>query len=360
MTSDITKATTWIAPVVFVLAGALTGLVVERVILARVERSVRRREWAGEGLVVSALRGIVPLWSVVAGVYGAVLSLPLSPDWLQVSRRVLLTIVIASATLVLARIAAGIVRLYNRHLQRRDGGTEPLSPSIIANFTQLSVAVVGALIILQSLGIAITPILTALGVGGLAVALALQDTLSNFFSGLYILIARQINPGDYVKLSTGEEGNVVDITWRNTKIKEGPNNIIIVPNAKLASSTVTNYYEPNREIVVGVQVGVSYDSDLEAVERIALEVAHRVLGDVRGGVKNFDPALRYHTFSDTSIDFTVVLRAQDIANRDALKHEFIKRLHQRFLAEGIRFRSPAGVSLRVSERVGHVAERRYG
>ena len=136
-------------------------------------------------------------------------------------------------TLVVARIVTASMSRYSGHLSRQGRGPEILSPTIVTNFTQLLVFLVGALIVLESLGIAITPILTAFGVGGLAVALALQETLSNLFSGLYISTARQLVPGDYVKLKTGEEGTIVDITWRNTKIKEGPNNMIIVPNANI-------------------------------------------------------------------------------------------------------------------------------
>ena len=222
---------------------------------------------------------------------------------------------------------------------------EILSPSIITNFTQLLVFLVGTLIGLQSLGIAITPILTALGVGGLAVALALQETLSNLFSGLYIITARHIRPGDYVKLATGEEGTVIDITWRSTKLREGLNNLIIVPNAKLASATVTNYDEPEREIVVPVRLGVSYESDLATVERITLDVAREALAAAPGSLPGFEPVLRYHTFGDASIDFTVVLKAQSIGNQDTVKHEFIKRVHARYQAEGVRFRSETGIAL---------------
>jgi small-conductance mechanosensitive channel len=330
----------WIPPAAFVLGGILAGLIAERAVLARIERYVARREWAGQ-LVLTALRGLAFTGGMTAGIYGAVLSVPLAPVWSRVLEKALLSIVIASVTVVVARIAAGSVNLYAQRLQRHERGTDLLSPTIVTNFSQLLVFLVGALIILQSLGIAISPILTALGVGGLAVALALQETLTNLFAGLYILTARQIRPGDYVRLNTGEEGKIIDITWRNAKIVEGPNNLIIVPNTKLASATVTNYNQPDREIVVAVQVGVSYDNDLVSVERTTLEVARQILQDVPGSVREFEPALRYQAFAETSVNFVVVLRVRDISEQDRIKHEFIKRLHTRYQADGIRFRSPA-------------------
>ena len=93
------------------------------------------------------------------------------------------------------------------------------STSILVTMIELIVYITGALFLLQSFGVSITPLLTALGVGGLAVALALQDTLANLFSGINILLSKQIKMGDFVKLSSGEEGLVIDMNWRNTVIK---------------------------------------------------------------------------------------------------------------------------------------------
>jgi small-conductance mechanosensitive channel len=89
-----------------------------------------------------------------------------------------------------------------------------------------------------------------------------------------------------------------------------------------------------------VQVGVSYDSDLDHVERVAVEVAREVLQDTPGGVKEFEPFIRYHTFDDFSINFTVILRVQEYVDRYLVTHEFVKRLHKRFNQEGIEIPFP--------------------
>ena len=197
------------------------------------------------------------------------------------------------------------------------------------------VFVIGGLIILRSLGISITPILGTLGVGGLAVALALQDTLANVFSGIYMTLARHVRIGDFVKLESGEEGYVFDIGWRATKVRMLPNNVVIIPNSKLSQSVITNYYMPVQEMSVLVQVGVHYDSDLKHVEKVTIEVGEEVLKEVQGGVAGFKPFIRYHTFNDFSIDFSVILRAKEFVDNYMIKHEFIKRLHERYNKEGI-------------------------
>lgn len=307
----------------------------KKIILAQLKKIVARTKWESDEVVIVALRGMPILWFVIAGIYGAILSVPMSPSLLTPLQKILLVVVILSVTLVLAKVATGFINLY----ARRAEGVLP-STSIFANLAKLLVFVIGILIILQSLGISITPILTALGVGGLAVALALQDTLSNLFSGLHILASRQVKPGDYVKLDTGEEGYVTDITWRNTTITALPNNRIIVPNSKLASAVITNYHPPAKEMGLLVQVGVSYGSDLAKVEKVTIEVAKEVMREVQGGVPEFEPFIRYHTFADSSINFTMILRAREFVDQYLVKHEFIKRLHERYKDEGVEIPFP--------------------
>jgi small-conductance mechanosensitive channel len=113
------------------------------------------------------------------------------------------------------------------------------------------------------------------------------------------------------------------------------NNLVVVPNAKLAQAIVVNHHLPSEELAVLVGVGVDYASDLEHVERVAMEVGREVMGEVKGGVAEFQPFIRYHTFGESSIDFTVILRAKEFTDQYLVKHEFVKRLHRRFDEEGI-------------------------
>jgi small-conductance mechanosensitive channel len=335
----------WMIPSALVACGALLGLVSERYVFPRLERVAVARRWVGGDFFIASLRGVTLAWFLIAGTYLALLTIPLHPAARNVAHKVLLVVLIASVTIAVARITGELVSNYSLSLRRR-GTTSLPSPSILLNLTRLLVLTLGGLVVLQSLGIAITPLLTALGVGGLAVALALQETLSNLFSGIYIIVSRQFKPGEYIKLNTGEEGYVVDINWRSTKIREGPNNMIIVPNAKLAAANVTNYYQPNTEVAVSVQVSVGYESDLDRVEQVALEVARRVMRETHGGIPEFEPLLFYHTFGGESINFNVILRAREVGEQSRVKHEFVKWLHERFRREGIAFRSRPEVLLR--------------
>jgi len=209
------------------------------------------------------------------------------------------------------------------------------SGSLLQGIARGIVIGIGLLILMDSLGIPITPLLASLGVGSLAVALALQPTLENLFSGVQIVIDKPVRIGDFIKLESGEEGFVEKIGWRSTWVKLLPNNVVIIPNKVLVDSKVLNYFYPSRDLAVLVQVGVHYDSDLGHVERVTIETARETLKEVPGGVANFDPFIRYHTFGDFSINFTAILRAKEFVDNYLIKHEFIKRLHKRYAKEGI-------------------------
>lgn len=333
---NIASVDAWAISLSWLLGGISLGLLFEKALLWRLKALAGRTKWKGYAIIIAAFPGTAALWFILAGFYGALLGLPLGPVYLNILNKLLLVILILSTTWFLAKVAVGFVNLYTNTTV----GAFP-ETAILAALTKLLVLIIGLLVVLQTLGLSILPILTAFGVGGLALALALQDTLSNFFSGLQILLSRQFQVGDFIRLETGEEGHVADITWRNTIIRELPNNMIVVPNAKLAASRITNFHLPDKEVTALVPLRVSYTSDLEKVERVTLETARSVLKEIEGGVSDFEPLLRYTAFSDFGISFNVLLRVSEFTNRFLITHELIKRLHRRYAEEDIEIPFPA-------------------
>ena len=169
---------------------------------------------------------------------------------------------------MLMRAASNLVRHYGSQIP----GAMPVT-TLTETLAQLAVLLLGIVLIFSAEGLQLAPILTALGVGGLAVALALQDTLANLFAGFYMAVAGQVRVGDYIKLNTGEEGYVADITWRSTTFRTLNKNLIVVPNAKLAQAIITNYHLPGKQMLSSLQVHVDLDSDPDRVRQILLEVA---------------------------------------------------------------------------------------
>lgn len=318
----------WTA-VIMGLAWAL-GHFVAAVAITRAPQWLTRHQHALLHGSIRIVRKRLPWWVLLVGVWLSAAYWPLTPQEYQLVEQALFTIGAVSVTLAAAAIASLSVDAYGAMLA-------PVMPvsSLTRNIAWTVVAVIGLLVILNGLGLSITPMITALGVGGLAVALALQEPLANFFAGLFITLAGQIRVGDYVTLDGGQEGYILDFSWRSTRLRMLSNNLIIVPNAKLAQAIVINHHLPSQDMAVLVEVGVDYASDLAHVERVVVDVARDIMKRVPGGVPGFEPFVRYHTFADSSINFTVILRGQEFVDQYLIKHEFIKQLHARFDAEGI-------------------------
>jgi len=311
------------------LAGGGLALVAALVVIPWLVRGARRRVDQQIVDVLEATRGPIVIWGSAAGAFLVLTVIPI-PDETRPNLALAATIgTILGVTWFATSLAS---RLTKAALIR--SGVLP-NATLLPNLAAAATLMVGLLVALATADVAITPLLTALGVGGIAVALALQPTLTNLFAGVQILASHQLRPGDFVKLASGEEGYVTDVSWRQTTIRALANNTFVVPNSTLASTIVTNMHLPDNELAVLVAVGVDYASDLEHVERVTVEVAREVTAALPGAVSGFEPFIRYHTFGDSSIDFNVILRANEVVEQHLLRHEFIKRLHRRYRDEGI-------------------------
>ncbi|MEV7179890.1 mechanosensitive ion channel family protein [Kitasatospora sp. NPDC093679] len=324
----------WVVAGIALASGCVAGLVL-RALMKWLGKHAGRTKWSGDDIIVDALRTVVPWAAVVAGAAVAASALPLTARIGGLVDKSLTAVLIVIATLSAARVVAGLVQSV---AASRTGVAA--SATIFVNITRIVVLSMGVLVALETLGVSIAPLVTALGVGGLAVALALQDTLANLFAGVHILASKTVQPGDYIRLTSGEEGYVVDINWRNSVVRNLSNNLVIIPNGRLARTNMTNYSQPEQKLSILVQVGVGYDSDLEHVEKVTLDVVDSVMADISGGVPDHEGAVRFHTFADSRINFTVILGVGEFSDQYRIKHEFIKRLHQRYRTEGISIPAP--------------------
>lgn len=318
-------------PLVILAVTFLAGLIVRRLVLGAL-RAWTDRTQSRPGLILAdALRGPMLIWVVIVGAHLAIQGSTLPEKITAVESKSLAVLWIISLTLMGMRLAGNLVRYYGQQVP----GALPVT-TLTETLAELAVAMLGILLILSALDFRITPILTALGVGGLAVALALQDTLSNLFSGFYVAVARQVRLGDYIRLNTGEEGYVTDIGWRSTTVRSLGNNMIVVPNAKLAQAIVTNFHLPEKRMAASLQVSVSYDADPDHVERVLLDVAHRGLHEITGMVAEPAPAVTFDPgFGDSALGFTLGFQVAEFSSQFGVKAELRKRILHRFREEGI-------------------------
>ena len=330
---DINKA---LIPSVVVLLSAVTLLIVRGIAFRLLHRWAKKTETKIDDIIIKSLKTPSIYWCIAIGLYIGIAVSDLPEKYVLYINKAIHIIVIFSITIAAANLAGKIFRNYIQ------SSNLPIPTTGLAyGILNGTILILGLLIILSVLGISITPLITALGVGGLAVALALQDTLSNLFAGMHILMEKSVRVGDFIRLETGQEGYVVDITWRTTRVRMLPNNMVVIPNSKLSQSIVTNYYLPEKRMSLLIPIGVSYSSDPEKIERILVEEAKKGAGEIPGLLGEPEPFVRFIPgFGDSSLDFTLICQVKEFVDQYLAQHELRKRIFKRFKEEGIEIPFP--------------------
>jgi small-conductance mechanosensitive channel len=324
-------------PGVTFVAVTLLGLVVRELALRGLGRWLRGPD--GTTAIVEVVRVPSVLWCLVAGIEAAIDVAQLPARAAHLLHLALVAAIILSVTVTVANVVGALIA---RAGDRRSLGG-PIT-GLAQTSARGAVFIVGGLVLLGALGVQITPLLTALGVGGLAVALALQDTLSNLFAGLHLLADKPIRVGDYVKIGDGVEGFVVDVGWRSTRVRLLQNSVVIVPNSTVAKSTIINYDLPESRMAVLLRVNVDYASDPDRVEAVLVEEAERAGGEVPGLLAEPRPTARLIPgFGDSALEFTLVCHVATFVDQYAVQHELRKRILRRLRAEGIGIPFPSRV-----------------
>jgi small-conductance mechanosensitive channel len=275
-------------------------------------------------------------WCIAIGLYLGLAVSEIDEKYIYIINKTIYVLVIFSMTIAAANLAGRLFKSYIQH------SNFPL-PTTGLTYAILNgiILITGFLIILTVLGISVTPLITALGVGGLAVALALQPTLANLFAGIHIMMEQAVRVGDFIKLESGQEGYVEDITWRTTRIRMLPNNMVVIPNGTLSQSIVTNYYLPEKRMSLLIPVSVSYASDPEIVERILIEEAKNAVGEIPGLLGEPEPFVRFIPgFGDSSLDFTLICQVGEFVDQFLAQHELRKRIFKRLRREEIEIPFP--------------------
>lgn len=274
---------------------------------------------------------------ILAALYTAIEEFNLPRRWDHIaSQAILVTLII-----VLFFFPARVVQLFLTRMSRRQPQLERVTQpaSFLVKFLFSLVAVI---VILENLGVHLTAVWTTLGVGSVAVALALQDTLGNFFAGLYILADHPVNLNDYIRLDSGQEGFVTRIGWRSTLLRTGQNNMVVVPNSTLAKAVITNFSFPEERLLVTVPVGVAYGTDPRRVERLLVEIATNLAQEDFAGLLKYPApsALLLPGFGASTLDFTLYVNVRRFSDQGAVQSELRKRILERFAKESVEMPFP--------------------
>jgi small-conductance mechanosensitive channel len=341
---EIIQRFEYIFAIIIIIASYIVGQIAKLILRKVAKRLTKKTKTSLDDEILQAIDKPI-LWAItIAGINIALLSLTILNNYnTQIITAARITGIIIGCWTTL-RIVKGVLQWYQDEISiKTKTDMDDKYLHIFRRVINFVVYAIVGILILGQLGVEITPFVMSLGIGGLAIALALKDTLANLFSGFYMISDRAVKIGDYVEIEAAGgtvKGHVKDISWRTSKLKTLTDNYVIVPNSIFANSTVINYQAPTSEMSVIIPVGVSYDADLEKVEKITNEVIVDCLEHVEGGKKGHKPAIRFKEFADSSINFIAIIRVKDPTNQSPVRHEFIKRLKKRYDQEGIQIPFP--------------------
>jgi small-conductance mechanosensitive channel len=315
----------------------LIGYLVYRFVLQGAARLGAHDSSGLQAKFVEALRLPLAMWVLLVALLAALRDLNFNavPALLRVLLSyVLLGLIVVSFTMASARITILVLSTY--FLKRG----QPIT-TLTVTLVRMVWAVPGMLLVMNLFGISLAPILTALGVGGLAVALGLRDTLSNLFAGFYVILAGQFDQGDFVKLASGEEGYVADIRWRMTSLRTLSNHLVLIPNSKISEAIVTNFSKPNRLMPITLPVRVHLGADVEIVERLLLEAAAEVSAVNPDLLTSPAPSVAFSSgFMEAGLEISLNVTVPEYQKQYKVLDQLRRVVLKRFRAEGVEFAMP--------------------
>ena len=340
-------------PALTIVCGILIGFIFKRFVHSRLKKAAERSNWAGDDAVLEAIEPHIVVWFFLGALSISVSKIeavqPQNTYLISIlndyAPKFLIIVLIGSITLAIGNLAVSIFDLWARDQEKGFPST-----TMFTNFVRIAIYVIGILIILDALSISITPMITALGVGGIAVSLALKDTLTDVFAGLHILLSKKVQVGDFIQLDSGEMGYIQNISWRNTIMMERTNNIIHIPNTRLSSAIIKNFDSGDPSFSVKIPVGVGYSSDLDEVEKVTKKVINEIQSSMEETNNNYEPTMRFQNFGESSINLMVYFRGNRYGDQNPIIHQFIKTLHKRYSEAGIEIPFPMRTVIHKNEQ----------
>lgn len=328
---------------VVILAAALAvALLFSRLIFRMLLRVTHLSSGELDDRIIRAVRGPVTAYIIILGCYLALtVPIALPPSLAGVVNRLAAVAAVVNSAILINAVGSTLLRWFHEYLQQADTASAGSWALPLVRRALLAVIfAMAGMVSLDILGINISPLIAGLGIGGLAVALALQPTLSNLFAGTYVITEGVVSAGDYIEMEGGVTGYVVDVNWRSTRLRTWTNNLVVIPNSRFAETIITNYSKPDESVNVYLTCGVAYESDLQRVEAVSNEVMQKVLREHPGAVREYGAYFGYDTFGESNIDFWLFLQARSRLDSFEVRSALIMELHARLTAEGITINYP--------------------
>jgi MscS family membrane protein len=238
--------------------------------------------------------------------------------------------------LIICLLLIRIIRDFSQHwlsewkFMTKSSVDERVIP-LLQKILKTIVVILGLFFVFGAWNVNLAPLLATAGIAGLAIGLAVKDSLNNIVGGIQLVLDRTFKVGDKVEIEGGQTGVILDIGLRSTKLKTYDNEVIFIPNGILANSKIKNFTQPDLSIRVNVQFGVEYGSDLKKVNKIVLDA----IQNIEGVLEEPAPAVQFLNMSDFSLDFVARVWVKEYSGAYSMKLKVTDEIYKTLSKEGI-------------------------
>lgn len=317
-----------------VLIGVLSFsgfLIIRFVVLSLIEKAANRTGTHLDDIIVKNIRLPSILWGLILSIHLSIEFSQLPQKFHSIGVKLIYVILIISVTVFVANLVVSVIKNFFEAKKLPVAGA-----TLTFIIIKTVVYITGLIVMLSHLGVPVAPLITTFGIGGLAIGLALKDTLANIFSGIYILLEKRIEVGDFIEIDDRRKGTVTDINWRTTVITTLSNDLIVIPNEKLSQSIIVNYAKPAEQARTSIEIPVSYSTDLEKFENVVMEEIYRFSEESQIVLTDPPPVLRLEPgFGKDALVYTLSFQCASFRDAAYARSEIRKRLIRRFREEGI-------------------------
>ena len=263
--------------------------------------------------------------------------LPLTENVEAILAKIIFSVAVAVvAYMVFILFDIIILNAWEQFSKRTKTKVDESLTSLIHTILKITLIVIAFLYILDLWGVQIGPLLAGLGIAGLAVALALQPTLTNIFSGVSMILDKTLKVGDLVYLDSETKGKVMKVGLRSTKIKTFDNELVIIPNSTLADSKIQNVALPEPKSRAVVPFGVAYGSNIDQVKQIVL----KEIKSIPHVEKDPTPSVKFLEMADSALNFKIYFYVDSFENRFGTIDEANTRIYNALNKAGIEIPFP--------------------
>ncbi|CAG0981027.1 MAG: mechanosensitive ion channel [Candidatus Methanoperedens sp.] len=323
----------FLIPLIIIAASFIAARIINLILQIMIKKA-EKTDTKLDDIILYALGRPLSILIIVAGLYYAVLQTPYLADLITqkdadyLYRKFILTIF---GTWIIASFTKRIIREYGFMWAASIKGQIDERLVALADMSAVYVIwLIGIMIALSGIGYEITPLITGMGIAGLAIALAAKNVLSNVLGGVAITIDQLYRVGDRIEMG-GIYGDIYEIKPRYTKIKTLNNTIITVPNSKVIDEQIINYAVPDHRVRVKIPVGIAYGTDPEKIDEILLDIADKTPLIL----KSPKPLVRFIEYASSSQNFEFLIWVKHYNDRHLAIDQILREIFTRFKEEGI-------------------------